>query len=132
MNKVPPDQDPADDVDAQYRRASAVDPSRPGEAVRRAVLAHAAHHARPSPGPDPPSHRSRLGPGEILRRGGPRGCFGRSAFAAVHLGEHSVGKLLALGVAEHRGRVFKALIHEVEQRANELPSTNRGVNSARR
>jgi len=33
---------------------------------------------------------------------------------------------------EHRGRVFKALIHEVEQRANELPSTNRGVNSARR
>lgn len=45
MNKVPPDQDPADDVDAQYRRASAVDPSRPGEAVRRAVLAHAAQLA---------------------------------------------------------------------------------------
>jgi UDP-N-acetylmuramoylalanine-D-glutamate ligase len=33
---------------------------------------------------------------------------------------------------EHRGRVFKALVHEVEQRANELPRTNRGVNSARR
>jgi hypothetical protein len=45
MNKVPPDQDPADDVDAQYRRASALDPSRPGEAVRRAVLAHAAQLA---------------------------------------------------------------------------------------
>jgi len=45
MNKVPPDQDPADDVDAQYRSASALDSSRPGEAVRRAVLAHAAQLA---------------------------------------------------------------------------------------
>jgi ankyrin repeat protein len=45
MNKVPPDQDPTDDVDAQYRRASALDPSRPDEAVRRAVLAHAAQLA---------------------------------------------------------------------------------------
>ena len=45
MNKVPPDQDPLDDVDAQYRRASALDPSRPGEAVRRTVLAHAAQLA---------------------------------------------------------------------------------------
>jgi UDP-N-acetylmuramoylalanine--D-glutamate ligase len=33
---------------------------------------------------------------------------------------------------EHRGRVFKALVHELEQRANELPSTNRGANRARR
>lgn len=33
---------------------------------------------------------------------------------------------------EHRGRVFKALVHELEQRATELPGTNRGVNSARR
>jgi UDP-N-acetylmuramoylalanine--D-glutamate ligase len=33
---------------------------------------------------------------------------------------------------EHRGRVFKALIHDLEQRANELPSTNRGATSARR
>lgn len=45
MNKVPPNEDPADDVDAQYRRASALDPSRPGEAVRRAVLVHAAQLA---------------------------------------------------------------------------------------
>jgi hypothetical protein len=45
MNKVPPDQDPSDDVDAQYRRASALDPSRPDEAVRRAVLTHAAQLA---------------------------------------------------------------------------------------
>jgi UDP-N-acetylmuramoylalanine--D-glutamate ligase len=33
---------------------------------------------------------------------------------------------------EHRGRVFKALVHEWNQRANELPSTNRGATSARR
>jgi len=39
MSKVPPSQDQPDDVDDQYRRASALDPSRPSEAVRRAVLA---------------------------------------------------------------------------------------------
>jgi UDP-N-acetylmuramoylalanine--D-glutamate ligase len=33
---------------------------------------------------------------------------------------------------EHRGRVFKALVHELQQRANELPNTNRGATSARR
>jgi len=33
---------------------------------------------------------------------------------------------------EHRGGVFKALVRELEQRANELPSTNRGATSARR
>jgi UDP-N-acetylmuramoylalanine--D-glutamate ligase len=33
---------------------------------------------------------------------------------------------------EHRGRIFKALVHELKQRANELPSTNRGATSARR
>lgn len=33
---------------------------------------------------------------------------------------------------EHRGRVFKALVHDLELRANELPSTNRGATSARR
>ena len=42
MSKVPPSQDQPDDVDDQYRRASALDPSRPSEAARRAVLAHAA------------------------------------------------------------------------------------------
>jgi hypothetical protein len=28
--------------------------------------------------------------------------------------------------------VFKALVHELKQRADELPSTNRGATSARR
>jgi len=42
MNERPPDQDSGDDVDDAYRRASAADPSRPSESVRRAVLEHAA------------------------------------------------------------------------------------------
>jgi len=33
---------------------------------------------------------------------------------------------------EHRGRVFKALVNELAQRANELPNTSRGATSARR
>ena len=33
---------------------------------------------------------------------------------------------------EHRGRVFKALVLELQQRATELPSTSRGMSSARR
>ena len=33
---------------------------------------------------------------------------------------------------EHRGRVFKTLVRELQQRANELPNTNRGATSARR
>jgi hypothetical protein len=41
MNEVPPDQDQLDDIDDHYRRASTLDPSRPSESVRRAVLVHA-------------------------------------------------------------------------------------------
>jgi hypothetical protein len=39
MNEIPPNQ--ADEVDDLYRRESALDPSRPSESVRRAVLEHA-------------------------------------------------------------------------------------------
>jgi len=45
MNEVPPNPDQPDDVDEHYRRVSALDPSRPGKDVRRAVLAHAAQVA---------------------------------------------------------------------------------------
>jgi ankyrin repeat protein len=45
MNEVPPNQDQADEVDNLYRRESALDPSRPSESVRRAVLEHATHLA---------------------------------------------------------------------------------------
>lgn len=41
MSKLPPPWDPFDDADEQYRRASGLDPSRPSEATRRAVLSHA-------------------------------------------------------------------------------------------
>jgi hypothetical protein len=45
MNELPPNQDQADDVDSHYRGASALDPSRPSESVRRAVLELAAQLA---------------------------------------------------------------------------------------
>ena len=45
MNDVPPIEDQPDDLDEHYRRASALDPSRPSESVRQAVLAHAAQVA---------------------------------------------------------------------------------------
>jgi hypothetical protein len=42
---TPPPFEPPDDADEQYRRASDLDPSRPSEATRRAVLDHAARLA---------------------------------------------------------------------------------------
>lgn len=45
MNDIPPSNDESEDVDDLYRRASALDPSRPSEPVRRAVLEHAARLA---------------------------------------------------------------------------------------
>jgi len=42
LNGAPPGEDLPDDVDEHYRRASALDPSRPSEALRRAVLRQAA------------------------------------------------------------------------------------------
>lgn len=45
MNEHPPEPDRPEAVDAQYRRISARDVSRPSEHVRRAVLAHAAQLA---------------------------------------------------------------------------------------
>jgi Ankyrin repeats (3 copies) len=45
VNKLPPRQELPDDIDEHYRRVSAMDPSRPGEGVARAVLAQAAQLA---------------------------------------------------------------------------------------
>ena len=45
MNEVPPGRDEPDDADDLYRRASALDESRPSELVRRRVLDHAAQLA---------------------------------------------------------------------------------------
>jgi hypothetical protein len=49
MNRLPPSQDPPEDVDDQYRRASAQDSSGPSESVRRAVLERAAQLATERP-----------------------------------------------------------------------------------
>jgi len=45
MNDIPPSKDESEDVDDHYRRVSALDPSRPSESARRAVLEHAARLA---------------------------------------------------------------------------------------
>jgi hypothetical protein len=45
MNDVPRNDDAEDDIDDLYRRAAAQDPSRPSDAVRQAVFAHAAQLA---------------------------------------------------------------------------------------
>ncbi len=42
MSELPPNAGPPDDIDDRYRRAAALDPGRPSDAVRRAVLEHAA------------------------------------------------------------------------------------------
>jgi len=41
LNGTPPHPEVPDDVDDRYRRAAALDPSRPSEAVRNAILRHA-------------------------------------------------------------------------------------------
>jgi ankyrin repeat protein len=45
MNDVPQNGDDSDDIDDRYRRAAAQDPSRPSDAVRRAVFTQAAQLA---------------------------------------------------------------------------------------
>lgn len=49
MNDVPHNDEPSDNIDDLYRRAAALDPSRPSERVRDAVLSHAAQLATESP-----------------------------------------------------------------------------------
>lgn len=49
MNDVPRNDEPPEDIDDLYRRAAALDPSRPSERVRDAVLSHAAQLAAERP-----------------------------------------------------------------------------------
>jgi hypothetical protein len=60
MNTLPPGHDPHDELDELYRRASDLDPSRPSEATRRTVLAHAERLAAARLTP-PPRPRRRAG-----------------------------------------------------------------------
>jgi len=84
MNDVPPTPEPREDVDDFYRRASAQDASRPSEATRRAVLAHAervAAERRSRAPPREPSDR-RLGPPRWWRPA-VLGTLSAAAFAAL-------------------------------------------------
>jgi hypothetical protein len=48
VNDVPHNDEPSDDIDDLYRRAAALDPRRPSERVRDAILSHAGHLAASS------------------------------------------------------------------------------------
>lgn len=84
MNQAPPGPDLPDDVDERYRRASALDPSRPGETVQRAVLAHAARLAAERATQDAgTSGRVRPRRTQRWRRPAILGTFAAAALAAV-------------------------------------------------
>jgi hypothetical protein len=84
MNDESPPEPPHDDFDARYRRISAADPSRPSDAVRRAILAHAAQvaDARRAPAERSPAIGRRLGPG-TWRRAAAVGTLAAAALAGL-------------------------------------------------
>ena len=83
MNEVPPGRDESDDADDLYRRASALDESRPSELVRRRVLDHAAQLAAERAAKNvPPRIASARGALRTWRRRRPA-IFGTLAAAAL-------------------------------------------------
>jgi Ankyrin repeats (many copies) len=83
MNEVPPGRDETDDADDLYRRASALDESRPSELVRRRVLGHAAQLAAERAAQNAPSGiASARGANRTWRRRRPA-IFGTLAAAAL-------------------------------------------------
>src|SRR6202790_1481530 len=83
MNEVPPGRDESDDADDLYRRASALDESRPSELVRRRVLDHAAQMAAERAAQNaPPRIASARGALRTWRRRRPA-IFGTLAAAAL-------------------------------------------------
>src|SRR5450631_1167228 len=83
MNEVPPGRDEPDDADDLYRRASALDESRPSELVRRRVLDHAAQLAAERAAKNaPPRIASARGANRTWRRRRPA-IFGTLAAAAL-------------------------------------------------
>ena len=83
MNEVPPGRDEPDDADDLYRRASALDESRPSELVRRRVLDHAAQLAAERAAKNaPPGIASARGANRTWRRRRPA-IFGTLAAAAL-------------------------------------------------
>ena len=85
MNQLPPGPDLPDDVDERYRRASALDRSRPGETVQRAVLAHAARLAAERATQDAATSERRAAatPSGRWRRPAVLGTLAAAALAAV-------------------------------------------------
>jgi hypothetical protein len=81
---LPPPPEPRDEVDDLYRQASALDPSRPGEAVRRRVLEHATQLAAERAS-RPASSRARAEavPRRVRRWRRPAAVFGTLAAAAI-------------------------------------------------
>jgi len=83
MNEVPPGRDESDDADDLYRRASALDESRPSELMRRRVLDHAAQLAAERAAKNaPPGIASARGANRTWRRRRPA-IFGTLAAAAL-------------------------------------------------
>src|ERR1700676_1180289 len=83
MNEVPPGRDESDDADDLYRRASALDESRPSELVRRRVLDHAAQLAAERAAQNaPPGIASARAANRTWRRRRPA-IFGTLAAAAL-------------------------------------------------
>ncbi|MGA2708401.1 MAG: ankyrin repeat domain-containing protein [Steroidobacteraceae bacterium] len=86
MNDVPPSNDDPDDIDDRYRRAAQLTQSRPSEAVRRAILEHAAkraaEHAAAQPAKSEPVQIRRRTPAAYRSRWRPA-IFGTLAAAAL-------------------------------------------------
>jgi hypothetical protein len=81
LNEAPPGEDLPDDVDEHYRRASALDPSRPSAALRGAVLTHAADLAAERAARQGIAHIGSTRPAQSRARR--RAIFGTLAAAAL-------------------------------------------------
>jgi Ankyrin repeats (many copies) len=85
VNEVPPTQHEPDDGDEFYRHASSLDPSRPSESVRQAVLKHAAQLAAHRAAQQAPTriHTRRPGAKQGWRRPAIFGTLAAAALAGV-------------------------------------------------
>ena len=101
MSEVPPSQDESDDVDDLYRRASALDPSRPSESARRAVLDHAAKLAAERAARNDPAktHFARGAANQTWRRPAIFGTLAAAALAGLLVAPHFLPPSTSTGTA---------------------------------
>ena len=85
MSELPPSPEESDEVDALYRRASALDAGRPSESVRRAVLDHAAQLAANRAAGNVPARRGaeRWAKRQLWRRPAVFGTLAAAALAGL-------------------------------------------------